>query len=174
VAAAFFYFCADKSAKGFLVKKFRVFFVILVCLLALGLAFTSCGDLGGETNGGGGDWPITISEGDGWPSNELLAKYKVSSMPKPNGSEFFYYEMENETDFTLTVIFLPANKHGTELRDWFKSNGYEESDYSGTFDGANYVSYRFSNDTNGIRAGYECSLRTDAITYAILGFSYDK
>jgi hypothetical protein len=32
----------DKPAKEFFMKKFSIFSVILVCLLALGMAFTSC------------------------------------------------------------------------------------------------------------------------------------
>jgi hypothetical protein len=50
----FVYFCADKSAKEFLVEKLRVFLATLAIVLTFGLAFTSCGGDGG----GGGETPL--------------------------------------------------------------------------------------------------------------------
>jgi hypothetical protein len=61
------------------VKKFRVFWVTLVCLLALGLAFTSCGDLGGESNGGDGIAKTIIITGFVGKAGSLIDIYGSTS-----------------------------------------------------------------------------------------------
>ena len=128
------------------------------------------GDEGGGDGGDSGNWPITLNEGNDWPSNTLLTKYQVSGMSKPSGSTFSYTEKEYENDFTLSIVFLPVDQHGTELRNWLKSNGFEESDYTGS--DSVYCSLR--NTTTGISAIYSCSLRPGYTTYAILSFSLNK
>jgi hypothetical protein len=56
--SGFLYFCADKSAKEFLVKKLRVFLATLAIVLTFGLAFTSCGGDGGGGGNGGSNNPF--------------------------------------------------------------------------------------------------------------------
>ena len=89
------YFFSGKAAKEFLVKKFSVFSIMLVILLALGLAFVAC-DSGGDDGGGGGS-----GSGTTFPS-ELRGTWKAEAY---NGSTLSITFTSN----TLTEINYPLD-----------------------------------------------------------------
>ena len=120
-------------------RLFGVMAVLVVLMLALGLAACSSDDDGGggPSDGpggrpsGGGDIPADYTHG--WPSDNTLAKYGLGGLPKWSGAGDSWYGTEKEDDVEVIAIVFEASSDPTSFyRNWFISNGFEEFSYGGT------------------------------------------
>ena len=118
-------------------RLFGVMAVLVVLMLAIGLAAcggdsdgngTGGGDGGGSNNGGGGGKDIPSDYTSGWPSDNTLAKYGLSGLTKAPGAGNSWYGTDRDEDGVevIAVIFETSSDPTSFYRNWFKSKGYTE------------------------------------------------
>jgi hypothetical protein len=105
----------NKGAKEFCMKKQKVFLLLLVCLMAFGLAFTSCGN--GTTSGGSsGDSDVivpgsTLAEKMSWlQANTKSNSSYIIELNADMSSDTMRFVFNNRSNITVTIRGIGANR----------------------------------------------------------------
>ena len=149
-------------------KFFGVMAVLVVLMLTIGLAACSDGDSSGTGGGGGGgggsNGNIPPSYSRGWPSDNTLAKYGLSGLPKwPNAGDSWYGTEKEDGVEVIAIVFEASSDPTSFYRTWFTSNSFVEYSYGGDI--------AFVNEKTGA-VGTVYYEKSEGIAYVGGGFAY--